>query len=378
MGDQDVVEAVTDPTALEGAGPWPRVEGGKGVDLDERAVGVDQGGKVGGRLAQDSRALVEIAHDHDVAFPRGHQVLHDGADPLGLAGAFGPATAGLALEVVHQHPHGRPAEQPALVLSAVAAEEMLARRTGVGDVDVTAYGDDLDLGAGQDVDVDAAGVVTVDQHDVAVLAGQQVGVEAVQRRAVLGFHHRLDVGGDVVDDLGGHAGAGLIDRLGGQLQPAGPAAPTGGDNLDAGVGVLDVEAAAVGPQPGPLGGGGAVAAHDPIGHPVDIQLDEQVDHAGLIGRAVGGLLDQGVEFGVGVQDGLALGPGGLVERSWSGDRFSTLNDANRTVIAYLLKVSKRTRSYRPRGQSNMPTEQSAGASHDPSWYSCRQGDVGSE
>jgi hypothetical protein len=35
-----------------------------------------------------------------------------------------------------------------------------------------------------------------------------------------------------------------------------------------------------------------------------------------------------------------------------------LKDANRTVIAYLLKVSKRTRSYRPRGQNRMPTAQS--------------------
>jgi hypothetical protein len=55
---------------------------------------------------------------------------------------------------------------------AVAAEEMLAGRAGVGEVDVAAYGADLDLGAGQDADVDAAGVVAVDQHDVAVLAGQ--------------------------------------------------------------------------------------------------------------------------------------------------------------------------------------------------------------
>jgi hypothetical protein len=29
---------------------------------------------------------------------------------------------------------------------------------------------------------------------------------------------------------------------------------------------------------------------------------------------------QGVEFGVGIQDGLALGPGGLVERSRSGEQ----------------------------------------------------------
>jgi hypothetical protein len=49
---------------------------------------------------------------------------------------------------------------------------MLAGRAGVGEVDVAAYGADLDLGAGQDADVDAAGVVAVDQHDVAVLAGQ--------------------------------------------------------------------------------------------------------------------------------------------------------------------------------------------------------------
>jgi hypothetical protein len=36
--------------------------------------------------------------------------------------------------------------------------------------------------------------------------------------------------------------------------------PAGGDDLDAGVGVLDVEGAAVGPQPGPPWGRGSVGA----------------------------------------------------------------------------------------------------------------------
>src|SRR5215510_15620114 len=71
MGDQDVIETVADPTALEGAGPRPRVKAGKGVDLDQRAVRIDQGGQVGSRLTQDGRALVEVAHHHDVAFPGG-------------------------------------------------------------------------------------------------------------------------------------------------------------------------------------------------------------------------------------------------------------------------------------------------------------------
>src|SRR5262249_43750551 len=115
---------------------------------------------------------------------------------------------------------------------------MLARRAGVREVDVAAHGADLDLRAGQDADVDAASVVAVDQHDVAVLAGQQIGIEAVQRGSVFGFHDRLDVGGDVVDDLGGHAGADLIDRLGGQRSPPSPAAPAGGDARDAAVGVV--------------------------------------------------------------------------------------------------------------------------------------------
>jgi len=35
-----------------------------------------------------------------------------------------------------------------------------------------------------------------------------------------------------------------------------------------------------------------------------------------------------------------------------------LKDANRTVIADLLKASKRTGSYLSRGQNRMPTEQS--------------------
>ena len=40
------------------------------------------------------------------------------------------------------------------------------------------------------------------------------------------------------------------------------------------------------------------------------------------------------------------------------NRFSTLKDANRTVIAYLLNASKRTGSYLSRGQNRMPTAQS--------------------
>jgi hypothetical protein len=40
------------------------------------------------------------------------------------------------------------------------------------------------------------------------------------------------------------------------------------------------------------------------------------------------------------------------------NRFSTLKDANRTVIAYLPNPSKRTRSYLPPGQNNMRTAQS--------------------
>ena len=39
VGDQDVVEAVAEPTALEGAGPRPRVEGWEGVDLDQGPLG---------------------------------------------------------------------------------------------------------------------------------------------------------------------------------------------------------------------------------------------------------------------------------------------------------------------------------------------------
>jgi hypothetical protein len=39
LGDQDVVETVADPTALEGVGPRPLVEGGQGVDLDRGPFG---------------------------------------------------------------------------------------------------------------------------------------------------------------------------------------------------------------------------------------------------------------------------------------------------------------------------------------------------
>lgn len=70
--------------------------------------------------------------------------------------------------------------------------------------------------------------------------------------------------------------------------------------------------------------------------------DEQVNHAALVSGAVGRLLDQPIGFGVSVQDGLALGPGGLVERSRPGEQVLHIEGRKPAVIAYLLKASKRT------------------------------------
>jgi hypothetical protein len=100
-----------------------------------------------------------------------------------------------------------------------------------------------------------------------------------------------------------------------------------------------------------------------------VQLDEQVDHAGLVGWAVGGLLDQRVEFGVGVQDGLALGPGGLVERSWSGEQ--VLHVEGREPDRHLLPPPKQASApdrTRPRAEEHAhnPIRRPC---HDPNW--CR-------
>jgi hypothetical protein len=98
------------------------------------------------------------------------------------------------------------------------------------------------------------------------------------------------------------------------------APPAAGDDFDAGVGVLDVERAAVGPQPCPLRGGGTVPPHDPIGSSVHVQLDQELDHACLVGHAVCRELNERIEVGVGVEDRLTFGPGCLVERSRSREQ----------------------------------------------------------
>jgi hypothetical protein len=58
--EEDVVEAITDPAALEGAGLRPRVENWERVHLDEGTVWIKQRGQVCRRLTDDSGALVEI------------------------------------------------------------------------------------------------------------------------------------------------------------------------------------------------------------------------------------------------------------------------------------------------------------------------------
>ena len=86
--------------------------------------------------------------------------------------------------------------------------------------------------AGHDGDIDPPLVVAVDQHHVAIQPAQQLVVEPHQRRPVVGFDDADDVRIDVLDDPGGHAGAGLVDGLLGELDPADPTPAPGGDDLD--------------------------------------------------------------------------------------------------------------------------------------------------
>jgi len=94
----------------------------------------------------------------------------------------------------------------------------------------------------------------------------------------------------------------------GQFEPAGPGPPTGGDDLDSGVLVVDVERAAVSAQPRPRRVRDPDAVHHAADRAVDLQLDQQLNHAGLVRRRVGRLLDQRVELSKRIEHRLAVGP----------------------------------------------------------------------
>ena len=149
----------------------------------------------------------------------------------------------------------------------------------------------------QDADVDAAVVVAVDEHHLLVRRAADVGEQAVgeplQRRAVLGLDDAEDVGADVAHDHRRVPQRQLVGRLRGQLDPADPVGAAVGDDLDGAAAGPAQEPAADDAQPGaaptsPTAAGRASPAASSI--------------RALRAGGVVGLLEQGVELGVGLED----------------------------------------------------------------------------
>jgi hypothetical protein len=117
----------------------------------------------------------------------------------------------------------------------------------------------------------------------------------------------------------GHARADLIDGFGGKFDPADPVGPAVRDDLDPRRVSFDVERSSVGSEPRPPRGGRPVPSHTPGLYPVHVELDQELDHACLVRRGVGGERDQRVELGVCIEDGLPGRPRGLIECSRPGE-----------------------------------------------------------
>ncbi len=115
--------------------------------------------------------------------------------------------------------------------------------------------------------------------------------ELDQRRTVVSLDDGEDVGADVAHDHRRVLGRDLVDRRHLQLDPADPRRAAVGDNLDLALRSLDQMTAVL----AQLGVGAAVVLA------AEAELPQQLNDAGLVLGRVGGVLEEPVDLGIGVQ-----------------------------------------------------------------------------